>query len=63
MSARITIDLLPSGKPGHVHVALESRVSDGSALTAEEIVTTLEVTIAGLRDGTIRQQGSSEGEH
>jgi hypothetical protein len=55
MSAAITIDLLPSGKPGHVNIRVTSLVSDGTELTQEELIFALEETLEGLRSGKIRR--------
>lgn len=54
MSARVIIDLLPSGKPGSVYVQVSSEVSDGGTLTQPEIEHTLEQVLAGLRAGTLK---------
>lgn len=54
MSARVIIDLLPSGKPGRVHIEVSSEVSDGGTLTQPEIEFTLEQVLAGLRSGDFK---------
>jgi hypothetical protein len=54
MSARVIIDLLPSGRTGHVYIQVSSEVTDGGTLTQPEIEFTLEQVLAGLRSGDIK---------
>lgn len=57
MSARIVIELLPSDSPDKLLIGIASEVSDGSALTPEEIAFTLEQTLQGIHNGTITPTG------
>lgn len=57
MSARIVIELQPSGEPHKVLIGIASEVSDGSTMTNEEIVFTLEQMLQGIRSGTITPLG------
>jgi hypothetical protein len=53
VSARITIELLPSGITGLVHVRVATEVSGDQPLTTAETMLTLEQTLEGLRTGDI----------
>lgn len=61
MSARIVLDLLPSGTPGRVNLIVTSEVPGDDPLTAEEIIFTLEQTIEGMRSGAIVPVGGDDG--
>lgn len=57
MAARIVIHIDPSGEEHKVLIGISSEVSDGSTMSAEEIVFTLEQTLQGIREGNITPTG------
>lgn len=57
ITARVVIFMRPSGEPGFVLIGVHSELSDGSTFTTDEIIKTLEVTLEGVRNGTITPMG------
>jgi hypothetical protein len=61
VSARIVVSLRPADTPAMVNLSIAADVSGSEPLTKDEVITVLEVAVAGLRDGSIIQTSIQTG--